>query len=61
MKNLTLPQAADAHNPHSVCRLDIEVLGGDGYRSSLRYASVLNFPYRADRSRHARIALACFG
>jgi hypothetical protein len=26
-----------------------------------RSAAALNSPYRADRSRHSRIALACFG
>jgi hypothetical protein len=36
-------------------------VGRDIYRSSWRYASVLNFPDPADRSRHSRIALACFG
>jgi hypothetical protein len=35
--------------------------GGFAVREILRYASVLNCPSPADRARHARIAMACFG
>jgi hypothetical protein len=34
---------------------------GFAIREILCYASVLNCPSPADRARHARIALACFG